>query len=184
MGLFVLFIFTITEIALAALTLIKWPAKADFRRNRLLATAAEFLLLALIMVLPTTYLKWRFAVAVGLAGIRLGKTALVDGVAIQIGLYSAHGDIPAVVICPLGSSQHFSRDPPVNEPLCQAAAALCIHGVAAIHGAGRTGSTDTAVCDDTVIPGRVPIFHKMAVGGDYIPSSQRLEGEFCFGLIR
>lgn len=72
MGLFVLFIFTITEIALAALTLIKWPAKADFHRNRLLATAAEFLLLALIMVLPTTYLKWRFAVAVGLVGIRLG----------------------------------------------------------------------------------------------------------------
>ena len=72
MGLFILFFFAITEIALAALTLIKWPAKADFRRNRLLATAAEFLLLALIMVLPTTYLKWRFAVAVGLAGIRLG----------------------------------------------------------------------------------------------------------------
>ena len=76
-----------------------------------------------------------------LAGIRLGKTALVDGVAIQIGLYSPHGDIPAVVICPLGGSQHFSGDSPVNEPLCQATAALCIHGVAAIHSAGRTGST-------------------------------------------
>lgn len=71
MGLFILFIFAITEIALVALTFVKWPEKASFRRNRLIATAAEFLLLVLIMVLPTTYLKWRFAVAMGLVGIRL-----------------------------------------------------------------------------------------------------------------
>ena len=71
MGLFILFFFAMTEIALTVLTFTKWPEKASFRRNRLIATAAEFLLLVLIMVLPTTYLKWRFAVAVGLVGIRL-----------------------------------------------------------------------------------------------------------------
>lgn len=71
MGLFILFIFAIMEIALVALTFTKWPKAADFRRNRLVATAAEFMLLVLIMALPTTYMKWRFAVAAGLVGIRL-----------------------------------------------------------------------------------------------------------------
>ena len=71
MGLFILFFFAMTEIALTVLTFTKWPEKASFRRNRLIATAAEFILPVLIMVLPTTYLKWRFAVAVGLVGIRL-----------------------------------------------------------------------------------------------------------------
>ena len=63
--------FAVIEIALAVLTCTKWCEKSKWLKNRAVVTIAEFALLLLMVVLPTTYMKWRFACALAVLFIRL-----------------------------------------------------------------------------------------------------------------
>ena len=97
MGLLFLILFVVLEVALVVLTLTKWNEKSKFLRNRAVVTAFEFLLLLLMVVLPITYMKWRFAMALGVLVVRFvlsGISFLVKGKKVQ-------GDVkkPARIVC-------------------------------------------------------------------------------------
>lgn len=97
MGLLFLILFAVLEIALVVLTFTKWSEKSMFLRNRAVVTATEFVLLLLMVVLPTTYMKWRFAMALGVLAARLvfsGISFLVKGKKVQ-------GNVkkPARIVC-------------------------------------------------------------------------------------
>ncbi len=70
MGLVFLCLFVLAEVALVGLTLTKCSEKSTFLKNRGLVTATEFMLLLLIVLLPTTYMKWRFACALAVLFVR------------------------------------------------------------------------------------------------------------------
>lgn len=97
MGLLFLILFVVLEIALVVLTFTKWSEKARFLRNRAVVTAAEFLILLLMVVLPTTYMKWRLVGALAVLGVRFvfaGISFLAKGKKVQ-------GNVkkPARIIC-------------------------------------------------------------------------------------
>lgn len=71
MGLLFLILFAVSEITLVALTFTKWKEKSEFLKNRILVTASEFLILLLMVLLPVTFMKWRFACALAVLFIRL-----------------------------------------------------------------------------------------------------------------
>ncbi len=52
------------------LSFTKWSEKSKFLKNRAVVTATEFIILLLMVVLPTTHMKWRFAVALSVLAIR------------------------------------------------------------------------------------------------------------------
>lgn len=97
MGLLFLILFLITEIALTVLTFTKWYEKAKFLRNRTVVTAAEFLILLLIVVIPMTYMKWRFTCALVMLLVRsvfAGIRFLLKGKKVQ-----GNVNKPARIIC-------------------------------------------------------------------------------------
>lgn len=63
MGIVFLVLFTLAEIALVVLTFVKFRSRPHWRKNRLIFRGAEAALLLGIVLLPTTYLKWRFFAA-------------------------------------------------------------------------------------------------------------------------
>lgn len=73
--LFMGLIFVITaaaaEIALITVTFSRFREKAAWLKNRTLTTAVETIMLLGIILLPTTYLKWRFALATVVLFVRL-----------------------------------------------------------------------------------------------------------------
>ena len=71
MGTTFFIILILAEAALAVLTFSRFKEKASWLRNRTLTTAAETAVFLLIILLPTTALKWRFAAAVILLAVRL-----------------------------------------------------------------------------------------------------------------
>ena len=71
MGLLFLILFAVLEILFVVLSFTKWSEKSVFLRNRAVVTAAEFVFLLLMVVLPTTYMKWRFTGALIVLGVRL-----------------------------------------------------------------------------------------------------------------
>ncbi len=97
MGLLFLILFTALEIALVVLTFTKWSEKSVFLRNRTAVTAVEFILLLLMVVLPTTYLKWRFTMALVVLGVRF----VLAGISFLIKRKKVQGDVkkPARIIC-------------------------------------------------------------------------------------
>ncbi|MEE0265563.1 MAG: dienelactone hydrolase family protein [Acutalibacteraceae bacterium] len=70
MGIIFLCLFVLAETALMVLTLTKCSEKSNFLKNRAMTTVAEFLVLLLIVVLPTTFMKWRFACALAMLFVR------------------------------------------------------------------------------------------------------------------
>lgn len=97
MGLLFLILFLISEIALTVLTFTKWYEKAKILRNRTIVAAAEFLILLLIVVIPTTYMKWRFACALVMLLVRFvfaGIRFLLKGKKVQ-----GNVNKPARIIC-------------------------------------------------------------------------------------
>ncbi len=97
MGLLFLVIFAVLEIALVVLSFTKWSEKSKFLRNRAVVTVTEFVILLLMVVLPTTYMKWRFAMALGVLVVRFvfsGISFLVKGKKVQ-------GNVkkPARIVC-------------------------------------------------------------------------------------
>lgn len=97
MGLLFLVLFAVLEIALVVLSFTKWNEKSKFLRNRAVVTVTEFVLLLLMVVLPTTYMKWRFAMALGGLVVRFvfsGISFLVKGKKVQ-------GNVkkPARIVC-------------------------------------------------------------------------------------
>lgn len=76
MGLIILILFAGMEIALMVLTCTKWREKSKFLRNRALVTATEFLFLLLLVLLPTTYMKWRFVGAFVFTFLRFAIAAV------------------------------------------------------------------------------------------------------------
>ena len=77
MGLLFLILFAVLEITLVVMTFTKWSEKSKFLKNRVLVTVSEFLILLLMVVLPNTFMKWRFAVALAVLFIRLVFSAVV-----------------------------------------------------------------------------------------------------------
>ena len=71
MGILFLILFTIAEIALVVLTFTKIREKAAWRKNRTIIRIAEVVLMLLIILLPTTHMKWRFMTALIVLLIRL-----------------------------------------------------------------------------------------------------------------
>ena len=97
MGLLFLILFAVLEISLVVLTFTKWREKSKFLRNRAMVTACEFMILILMLVLPTTFMKWRFAMALGVLVVRFvfsGISFLVKGKKVQ-------GNVkkPARIVC-------------------------------------------------------------------------------------
>ena len=76
MGPIFLILFAGMEIALMVLTCTKWREKSKFLRNRALVTATEFLFLLLLVLLPTTYMKWRFVGAIVFTFLRFAFAAV------------------------------------------------------------------------------------------------------------
>lgn len=70
MGLLFLILFAVMETALVVLSLTKWSEKSKFLKNRAIVATCEFVLLLLVVVLPTTYMKRRFFVALTMVAIR------------------------------------------------------------------------------------------------------------------
>ena len=60
MGLVFLILFALAEITLVVLTFTKFGEKVKWLNNRLIVRGAEAALLTGMVLLPTTYLKWRF----------------------------------------------------------------------------------------------------------------------------
>ena len=86
MGLLFLVLFAVLEIALVVLSFTKWSEKSKFLRNRAVVTVTEFVILFLMVVLPTTYMKWRFAMALGVLAFRFvfsGISFIVKGKKVQ-----------------------------------------------------------------------------------------------------
>lgn len=97
MGLLFLVLFVVLEIALVVLSFIKWCEKSKFLRNRAVVSAVEFFLLFIQVMLPTTYIKWRFAVALAVLCIRFvfaGISFLLQGKRVR-------GNVrkPARIVC-------------------------------------------------------------------------------------
>lgn len=97
MGLLFLILFMALEIALVVLTFTKWSEKSAFLRNRTAVTAVEFILLLLMVVLPTTYLKWRFTMALVVLGVRF----VLAGISFLVKRKKVQGDVkkPSRIIC-------------------------------------------------------------------------------------
>lgn len=97
MELFILTLFVAAEAALAILSCAKWRERSKFLRNSALLAGAELLTLLLFVLLPTTYLKWRFACALAALGIRF----LFAGIRFLIKRKTAQGKvkIAARIIC-------------------------------------------------------------------------------------
>lgn len=89
MGLLFLIFFMALEIALVVLTFTKWSEKSAFLRNRTAVTAVEFILLLLMVVLPTTYLKWRFIMALVVLGVRF----VLAGISFLVKRKKVQGDV-------------------------------------------------------------------------------------------
>ena len=70
MGLLFLTLFVIAEVVLVVLTFTKFNEKAKCLRNRAIVTGTELILLLGIILLPTTYMKWRFFCALFVLFIR------------------------------------------------------------------------------------------------------------------
>lgn len=66
MGLFIL-----AEIVLTVLTFIRFKEKSDWLKNRMLVRIIETVLLTAIVLMPFTYMKWRFLAAMAVLIIRL-----------------------------------------------------------------------------------------------------------------
>lgn len=82
MGLVFLCLFVLAEVAIVVLTFTKCSEMSKFLKNRALVTATEFILLTLMVLLPTTYMKWRFACALAVLFVRAmiaGVSYLVKG---------------------------------------------------------------------------------------------------------
>ena len=97
MELFILIQFMAAELALAVLSCTKWREKSKFLRNRALLTGTESVLVLLIVLLPTTHLKWRFVCAM----VTVGARALFALLRFLIKKKTAQGNvkIPARIIC-------------------------------------------------------------------------------------
>lgn len=97
MGFLFLILFVILEIGLVVLTFTKWIEKSKFLRNRAMVTACEFLILILMVVLPTTYMKWRFAVALAVLCVRF----VFAGISFLVGKSKAQCNVkkPAKIVC-------------------------------------------------------------------------------------
>lgn len=97
MGFLFLILFAVLEIGLVVLTFTKWSEKSKFLINRAAVTAAEFVLLLLMVVLPTTYMKWRFTGALIVLGIRLAFA----GISFLVKRKKAQGNVkkPARIVC-------------------------------------------------------------------------------------
>lgn len=89
MTIFYVILFVLIETALLVLTLKKQREKAMWLRNRAFARAIEFVLLLGVVLLPFTYLKWRFTGTLILLGVLL----LVAGLAWLIKRKKATGDV-------------------------------------------------------------------------------------------
>lgn len=97
MGLLFLILFVVLEITLVVLTFTKWSEKSKFLRNRVAVIATEFLLLLLMVVLPTTYMKWRFAMALGVLVVRF----VFAGISFLVKRKKVQGNVkkPARIVC-------------------------------------------------------------------------------------
>lgn len=97
MGLLFLVLFVISEIVLVVLSFTKWSEKSKFLKNRAVITAIEFVLLLLMVVLPTTYMKWRFAMALGVLAVRF----ICSGISFLCKHQKVQGDVKksARVVC-------------------------------------------------------------------------------------
>ena len=71
MGLTFLIILLIAEITLISLTFTKFAEKAAWLKNRTLVTAVEAVVLLIIVFMPFTHMKWRFAAAIIILALRL-----------------------------------------------------------------------------------------------------------------
>ncbi len=71
MGILFLIIFTLAEITLAVLSCTKFSEKVKWMQNRLIVRGVESALILLIILLPVTYMKWRFILAAAIVFIRL-----------------------------------------------------------------------------------------------------------------
>ena len=71
MGILFLILFTAAEIALVVLTFTKFREKAAWRKNRAIIRITEVVLMLLIILLPTTHMKWRFLMALIVLLVRL-----------------------------------------------------------------------------------------------------------------
>ena len=76
MGLLFLVLFVLSEIALVVLSFTKWSEKSKFLKNRVLVIVSELLILLLVVVLPTTYMKWRFVCALVVLTVRCGFSVI------------------------------------------------------------------------------------------------------------
>lgn len=96
MGLLFLILFAVMEIALMVFTFTKWREKSKFIQNRAIVTALEFLILLLMVLLPITYMKWRFAAALMILGVRF----LISGISFLIKRNKVQGEVkkPARII--------------------------------------------------------------------------------------
>ena len=89
MGLLFLVLFIVLEIALVVLSFTKCSDKAKFLKNRVFVTVSEFALLLLIVLLPTTYMKWRFTFALVVFAVRM----VISGVSYLVKHKKVQGDI-------------------------------------------------------------------------------------------
>lgn len=87
MGIVYLVLFILAEAALVVLTFTKFSNKPQWRKNRLFVRAAEAAVLLGIILVPVTYLKWRFFMAFSVLIIRL----IIAGVAFLVKRGKADG---------------------------------------------------------------------------------------------
>ena len=97
MGLLFLILFVVMELVLVVFSFTKWREKLKFLQNRASVTALEFLILLLMVLLPTTYMKWRFIGALIVVGVRF----VISGIIFLIKRKKVQGEIkkPARIIC-------------------------------------------------------------------------------------
>ncbi len=75
MGVILFAVFTAMEILLTVLSCAKY--KSLWYRNRMFFCGAEFILMLLVMLLPTTGQKWRFTGCLVILGIRLAISCII-----------------------------------------------------------------------------------------------------------
>lgn len=97
MGLLFLILFAVLEILLMVLTFTKGSEKSKFLKNRTLVIFAELLILLLIVLLPTTYMKWRFACALAVLAVRF----VFSGIRFLVKGKKVEGNVrkPARILC-------------------------------------------------------------------------------------
>lgn len=97
MGLLFFVLFVVLEIAIVVMSFTKWCEKSKFLRNRAVVNAVEFFLLFIMVVLPTTYMKWRFAVALAVLCIRF----VFAGISFFVKGKRVRGNVrkPARIVC-------------------------------------------------------------------------------------